>query len=97
MGAWEQASEAVSVRLTLARAVLLGPAVIRRAVAARPMPAEERWMLAQPREVRQSYACEVLDAPGDAEVRTQIWMMRQPEAVRESYVTAVLEPRLSRA
>ena len=53
-------------------------------------------MLEQPTEVRQSFAREVLDAPGDVEVRTQIWMIRQPDAVRESYVAAVLEPRLNR-
>lgn len=86
----------MTLRATLERAVLLGPAVIRHAVAARSASAEERWMLEQPTEVRQSFAREVLDAPGDVEVRTQIWMIRQPDAVRESYVAAVLEPRLNR-
>ncbi len=77
--------------------MLLGPALIRRAAGGRAPDPAARWMLEQPKEVRQSYVREVLDAPGDPEVRTEIWMMRQPDAVRESYVAAVLEPRLPEA
>lgn len=48
-------------------------------------------MLRQPREVRSSYAAQVLGGRGDPEVLTEIWMLRQPEHVRESYICEVLE------
>ena len=59
----------------------------RRVLTAGP---EQRWMLCQPRSVRQSFAEEVFGRP-DAELRQQIWMLRQPEAIRESYIADVLE------
>ena len=71
------------------RGVLLGPAVVRRAAAGRAETAEEAWMLVQPREVRETYVREVLDA-GGGELAAQIWMLRQPDAVRESYIREVL-------
>ena len=48
-------------------------------------------MLRQSREVRRSYAAEVLDGNGDLGVLTEIWMLRQPKDVRESYIREVLE------
>jgi hypothetical protein len=75
----------------LQRRVLLGPAPLRRAAAARALRREEAWMLRQPREVRRSYAAEVLCGHGDLEVLAEIWMLRQPEDVRESYIRQVLE------
>ena len=50
----------------------------------------ERWMLFQPRDVRQSYVLEVLDRR-DVRNAEQIWMLRQPDAVRDSYIREVLE------
>ena len=47
-------------------------------------------MLLQAREVRRSYAADVLSGRGDAEVLAEIWMLRQPKAVRESYIREVL-------
>jgi hypothetical protein len=52
---------------------------------------EEAWMLRQPREVRRSYAAQVLDGHGDTEVLAEKWMLRQPDHVRESYIREVLE------
>jgi hypothetical protein len=77
-----------------ARAVLLGPDVLSRAAAGRVVTPEEQWMLRQPKSVRVSYVREVLDAPGDDELLTQIWMLGQDDAVRASYIHDVLEPRL---
>jgi hypothetical protein len=77
----------------LARLVLRGPAFIRRAAASRARDPEERWMLTQPREVRESYVREVIERGGDERL-AEIWMLRQPDAVRESYVREILEPRL---
>ena len=54
-------------------------------------------MLRQPREVRRTYAAQVLDGTGDLDVLTEMWMLRQPETVRESYIAEVLQPELSAA
>jgi hypothetical protein len=77
----------------LARQVLLGPAVVRRAAAARATEPVERWMLRQDKPVRQSYVREVLENGGDDKL-AEIWMLRQPEKVRKSYIREVLEPAL---
>jgi hypothetical protein len=79
------------VKELLQKRVLLGPAPLRRAAAARAVPPEEAWMLRQPRSVRLTYAAQVLDAPGDLEVLAEVWMLRQPEKVRESYIREVLQ------
>ena len=75
--------------------MLLGPDWLCRAAATRTSDPEERWMLAQPRGVRESYVLEVLDRTGDPVLRQQMWMMRQPRAVRERYIREILEPALS--
>jgi hypothetical protein len=75
------------VKALLQKRILLGPAPLRRAAAARALRREEAWMLRQSRAVRASYADHVLDGKGDAEV----WMLRQPEHVRESYIREVLQ------
>ena len=77
-----------------ARAVLLGPDVLARAAVSRVEKDEERWMLRQPRRVRESFVRDVLDAPGDDDLLSELWMLRQSESVRESYCRTVLEPRL---
>jgi hypothetical protein len=58
--------------------------------ASRADEAVEAWMLAQPRDVRESYVREVLDA-GDDPVQAEIWMLRQRREVRESYIREVLQ------
>jgi hypothetical protein len=75
------------VKALLQKRILLGPAPLRRAAAARALRLEEAWMLRQSRSVRASYAAHVLDGKGDPEV----WMLRQPEHVRESYIREVLQ------
>jgi hypothetical protein len=74
--------------------VLLGPDVLSRAAASRVATAEERWMLRQSRQVRESYVRDVIDPPGDEQALAEIWMLRQSADVRDSYVRDVLEPRL---
>jgi hypothetical protein len=78
------------VKELLQKRVLLGPAPLRRAAAARALRPQEAWMLRQPRSVRLTYAAQVLDARGDLDVLAELWMLRQPEEVRESYITEVL-------
>jgi hypothetical protein len=82
-------------RQHLERRVLLGPDWLCRAAASRASDPEERWMLDQPRAVRESYVLEVLDRVGDPVLRQQVWMMRQPREVRERYIREILEPALS--
>jgi hypothetical protein len=84
-------------RHRLERGVLLAPDFLSRAAAKRAALPEERWLLAQPREVRESYVREVHDGRGDPELLRQVWMMRQPPAVRESYVREILEPEIVRS
>jgi hypothetical protein len=49
------------VKELLQKQVLLGPAPLRRAAAARAKRPEVAWLLRQPRHVRESYVREVLD------------------------------------
>ena len=48
-------------------------------------------MLRQPREVRRSYAAQVLAGDGDPDLLSEVWMLRQPKHVRESYIREVLQ------
>ena len=50
---------------------------------------EQRWMLAQPREIRRSYVEAVLDRPEDPNAQER-WMLLQIDRVRLSYVRDVL-------
>jgi hypothetical protein len=79
------------VKQLLQKQVLLGPAPLRKAAAARVQLPVEAWMLRQPRGVRRSYCEQVLDAEGDPDLLAEIWMLRQPREVRESYIRDVLE------
>jgi hypothetical protein len=79
------------VKALLQKQVLLGPAPLRRAAAARALRPADAWMLRQPRPVRRSYAAEVLNGHGDSDVLAEIWMLRQPKHVRESYIREVLQ------
>jgi hypothetical protein len=71
------------------RRVLTAPGPVAKAAARVAALPEQRWILQQPREVRQSYAEHVLGRP-DEDLRQQTWMLRQSKAVRESYIEQVL-------
>jgi hypothetical protein len=71
------------------RRVLTAPGPVAKAAARVAGLPEQRRILPQPREVRRSFADEVLGRPDEA-LRQQIWMLRQPKAVRESYIANVL-------
>ena len=77
----------------LVRQVLLGPALVRKAAAARAGDPVEAWMLRQEKAVRASYVREVLERGGDDRL-AEIWMLGQPAKVRKSYIREVLEPAL---
>jgi hypothetical protein len=71
------------------RRVLTAPGPVAKAAARVATLPEQRWILQQAREVRQSYAEHVLGRP-DEDLQQQIWMLRQSKAVRESYIAEVL-------
>ena len=71
------------------RQVLTAPDVVARAAAAVAPDREQRWMLRQPREIRCSYAEEVLGRP-DEDLLAEAWMLRQPKALRLSYLEEVV-------
>jgi hypothetical protein len=71
------------------RAILLAPNPVARTVALAASTPEQRWMLAQPREVRRSYVAQVVDQPADPDAQMR-WMLGQTDAVRHSYVKDVL-------
>ena len=74
---------------TTERRVLTAPGPVARAAARVATLPEQRWILCQPRDVRQSYAENVLGRPDEA-LQQQIWMLRQKQEVRESYIAEVL-------
>jgi hypothetical protein len=69
-----------------ARAVLLGPDMVARAIAARERDPQRRWLLKRPRDVRRSFFGEVIEARGSEER----WMLLQDKRTRDSYVEEVL-------
>jgi hypothetical protein len=79
----------VTPPLWLVKRVLLGPAAVRRAAAARATDPTERWMLLQSPAVRRSYVAEVVEQGGD-DTLEQAWMLMQDEDVRRSYIEEVL-------
>jgi hypothetical protein len=74
-----------------ARAALLAPSAVTRAVAVADRDPERRWMLRLPRSVRRSFVAEVLDM-GGGRLHQERWMLLQEDDVRASYVEHVLTP-----
>jgi hypothetical protein len=70
-----------------ARAVLQGPDMVARTLAARERDPQRRWLLRRPRQVRRSFLAEVVDVGG----REERWMLLADRETRESYVRDVLE------
>jgi len=50
------------VKALIQKRVLLAPAPVRRAAAARTKRPEEAWLLRQPKRVRESYIRDVLES-----------------------------------
>ena len=77
------------------RTALLAPDFLARAAAGATDDPQAQWLLNQPRQVRESFVHDVLDASGgDQDLRAQAWLLGQPDAVRRSYLSEVLEPKL---
>ena len=71
------------------RQVLTAPDMVARAAAAVAPDREQRWMLRQPRDLRCSYAEEVLGQPNE-DVLAEAWMLSQPKEIRLSYLEHVV-------
>jgi hypothetical protein len=72
-----------------ARATLLAPSAVTRAVAAADRNPERRWMLRLPRPVRRSFVADVIDTGAGRRLQER-WMLLQTDDVRESYIEQVL-------
>jgi hypothetical protein len=70
-----------------ARAVLRGPDMVARTVAAREHDPQRRWLLRRPRAVRRSFLEDVIENGGHEER----WMLLADGETRKSYVREVLE------
>jgi hypothetical protein len=70
-----------------ARAVLLGPDMVARAIGSRERDPQRRWLLKRPRAVRRSFVEGVIEGGADE----QGWMLLQDKRTRDSYVAEVLE------
>ena len=73
--------------MSMERSILLAPDRVARGAARMTKDPRQRWMLAQSRAVRASFAAQAL---GKGALAEEIWMLRQSDAVRESYVRDVL-------
>jgi hypothetical protein len=70
-----------------ARAVLRGPDMVARTLAARERDPQRRWLLRRPRAVRRAFLEEVVEGG----VHEERWMLLRDRETRESYVSEVLE------
>jgi hypothetical protein len=76
------------------RSALLAPDFIAGTAAEATNDPQAKWLLNQPKPVRESYVHEVLDKKGDKNLLSQRWLLTQSDDVRESYVRAVVDPKL---
>ena len=75
------------------RNALLAPDFIASAAANATNDRQAKWLLNQPKPVRESYVEVVLDRGGDRTMLSTAWLLGQPDAVRASYVREVIAPQ----
>ena len=76
------------------RSALLAPDFVASAAAGATDDPQAKWLLNQPKPVRESYVREVLDKEGDRTLLSTAWLLRQPDEVRRSYLRDVIDPQL---
>ena len=76
------------------RSALLAPDFVAAAAANATNDPQAKWLLHQPKPVRESYVHEVLDAKGDRTLLSTRWLLKQDDDVRDSYVRDVVDPKL---
>jgi hypothetical protein len=85
----------VSTPASTERSALLSPDFVARAAASATSDPQAKWLLNQPKQVRESYVNDVLDKPGDRTLLSTAWLLGQSAPVRESYVQDVVQPQLA--
>jgi hypothetical protein len=76
------------------RSALLAPDFIASAAANATNDPQAKWLLHQPKPVRESYVHQVIDAKGDQTLLSTRWLLAQDDDVRASYVRDVVNPKL---
>ena len=76
------------------RSALLAPDFIASAAANATDDQQARWLLNQPKPIRESYVNDVLEGTGDRTLLASRWLLQQSDAVRKSYVENVVDPQL---
>ena len=76
------------------RNALLAPDFVAATAAEATNDPQAKWLLKQPKSVRQSYVHDVLDKQGDKDLLSQRWLLTQSDDVRRSYVDQVVDPKL---
>ena len=76
------------------RSALLAPDFIASAAAGATDDPQAKWLLNQPKPIREGYVRAVIDAEGDPALLATRWLLVQPADVRRSYVENVVDPKL---
>lgn len=77
------------------RTVLLAPDFVASTAAEATGDRQSKWLLNQPKPVRESYVNDVIDRRGDPALLATAWLLRQPDPVRDSYLREVVDPQLA--
>ena len=78
------------------RTALLAPDFVAHAAARTTDDSQAKWLLHQPKPVRESYVHGVMDKHGDRDLLAQAWLLTQSQDVRISYVREVVVPQLEK-
>jgi hypothetical protein len=79
----------------LTRKLLVAPDTVARALAAHEPDPLRAWLLRRSRDVRRSFARDVIDAGGTRMLQER-WLLLQDHHVRRSYVAEVIDATSSR-
>ena len=76
------------------RGALLAPDFVASTAANATDDPQAKWLLNQPKSVRESYVRVVLDGEGDRDLLATGWLLAQSDEVRASYVREVITRQL---
>jgi hypothetical protein len=77
------------------RNALLAPDFVASTAANATDDPQAKWLLNQPKPVRESYVRVVIDGSGDRDLLATGWLLAQPDEVRASYVREVVTPQVT--
>jgi hypothetical protein len=87
----------VSTPSGVERSALLAPDFVARAAARTTDDPQAKWLLHQPKSVRESYVHSVLDKHADRDLLSTAWLLTQSDGVRTSYVREVVARQLEKS